>query len=265
MEHVVDERELRVEVQRRRQRVVGEAVEAGATARAAARRRARRAGRGQSAPRRSSSTRPLIASSRRPGRRPRSVAPSLREPAGPGERAAAEPPRSGAGSALPARRRAQRPGACRSRRSSSSAPWPESATVTCCAASSREREEAERREVGERLVQVTRRAPRARPVVVNESSSSWCSVPKSSATSARRRARCPRRPRRTRPRRSSPGSLMCRAISATIRLESSPPLSIAPSGTSLIRRSRTDSSSPSSSRSAYSVRRQRRVGRRRCG
>ena len=36
---------------------------------------------------------------------------------------------------------------------------------------------------------------------------------------------------------------MCRAISATIRLESRPPLSIAPSGTSLISRSRTDSSS----------------------
>ena len=33
---------------------------------------------------------------------------------------------------------------------------------------------------------------------------------------------------------------MLRAISATIRLESSPPLSIAPSGTSLIRRERTD-------------------------
>ena len=32
------------------------------------------------------------------------------------------------------------------------------------------------------------------------------------------------------------GSLMLRAISATIRLESRPPLSIAPSGTSLISR-----------------------------
>ena len=48
------------------------------------------------------------------------------------------------------------------------------------------------------------------------------------------------------------GSLMLRAISATIRLESRPPESIAPSGTSLISRSRTDSSSSSSSRSACS-------------
>ena len=48
------------------------------------------------------------------------------------------------------------------------------------------------------------------------------------------------------------GSLMCRAIKATIRLESSPPESIAPSGTSLISRSRTDSSSLARSRSACS-------------
>ncbi len=39
------------------------------------------------------------------------------------------------------------------------------------------------------------------------------------------------------------GSDMFRAINATTRLESSPPESIAPSGTSLISRSRTDSSS----------------------
>ena len=43
------------------------------------------------------------------------------------------------------------------------------------------------------------------------------------------------------------GSVMFRAISATIRLESSPPLSIAPSGTSLISRSRTARSSRSRS------------------
>jgi len=46
-------------------------------------------------------------------------------------------------------------------------------------------------------------------------------------------------------------SIIC-AISATIRLESSPPLSIAPSGTSLISRIRTDSSSFASSRSLHS-------------
>ena len=51
-----------------------------------------------------------------------------------------------------------------------------------------------------------------------------------------------------------------RAISATIRLESRPPESIAPSGTSLIRRSRTASSSSSSSRSAYSCSLSARLG-----
>ena len=48
------------------------------------------------------------------------------------------------------------------------------------------------------------------------------------------------------------GSLMLRAIRATIRLESRPPESIAPRGTSLISRSRTDSSSSSSRRSPCS-------------
>ena len=48
------------------------------------------------------------------------------------------------------------------------------------------------------------------------------------------------------------GPLEWRAMSATIRLESRPPLSIAPSGTSAISRSRTDSSSCSSSPSMCS-------------
>jgi hypothetical protein len=45
---------------------------------------------------------------------------------------------------------------------------------------------------------------------------------------------------------------MFRRMSETIRLESRPPLSMAPSGTSLMRRMRTDSSSFSSSSSAHS-------------
>ena len=48
------------------------------------------------------------------------------------------------------------------------------------------------------------------------------------------------------------GSVMFRAINATIRLESRPPLSMAPSGTSDISRSFTDSSSAASSSSAHS-------------
>ena len=106
-----------------------------------------------------------------------------------------------------------------------------------------EREEADRREVGERLVEVPDQAAqvvRRRSAV--SISSSWCSAPSAvgdppgvrqlgvAAGEADRegldRARS-----------------MWRAISATIRLESSPPLSIAPSGTSLISRMRTDSSS----------------------
>ena len=51
------------------------------------------------------------------------------------------------------------------------------------------------------------------------------------------RARCRPRPRANPTEKVLTGSRMFRAISATIRLESRPPLSIAPSGTSLIRRS----------------------------
>ena len=79
-----------------------------------------------------------------------------------------------------------------------------------------------------------------------ESSSSWWSAPKASATS-RASASSFLSASSTNPTENVfTGSLMLRAINATMRLESRPPLSIAPSGTSLISRRRTDSSSPSS-------------------
>ena len=77
----------------------------------------------------------------------------------------------------------------------------------------------------------------------NESSSSWCSAPRRSATKRASASSLPS-PASLKPTANvCTGRSICFAISATIRLESSPPLSIAPSGTSLIRRSRTDSSS----------------------
>ena len=109
-----------------------------------------------------------------------------------------------------------------------------------------QRQEAERRQVGERLVEVP---DERRQVVVARVERP------ARARGGRRRARRRRGARRGSSE-SSPakptakvltGSVMCRAISATIRLESRPPLSIAPSGTSLISRRRTDSSSLSSS------------------
>ena len=95
-----------------------------------------------------------------------------------------------------------------------------------------------------------RRAPRGRPSrSANESSSSWWSVPKCSATK-RASASSFVSPASANPtEKVLTGSVICRAISATIRLESRPPLSIAPSGTSLISRRRTDSSRPASRRS----------------
>ena len=79
---------------------------------------------------------------------------------------------------------------------------------------------------------------------------------------ARRRARCRRLPRRSRRRTSSPAR-SCAAPSAR-RSGSSrvPPLSIAPSGTSLISRSRTDSSSTVEQRFAPSSTAQSAIGRR---
>ena len=111
-----------------------------------------------------------------------------------------------------------------------------------------EREEAERREVGERLVEVPDELGEL-DVLLGERELELVVV---GAEELARRTRASASslpsPASAKPTENVlTGSVMWRAISATIRLESRPPLSIAPSGTSLISRSRTDSSSRSSS------------------
>ena len=87
--------------------------------------------------------------------------------------------------------------------------------------------------------------------LVRSTSSSWCSAPQNSAT---RRASGSSESSPANPTANvCTGRSIMPAISATIRLESRPPLSIAPSGTSLIRRIRTDSSSRASSSSLHSA------------
>ena len=115
--------------------------------------------------------------------------------------------------------------------------------MTCRRRELAEREEAERREVGERLVEVPDELVQVDRVVVERElelvviGAERCGDPaRVGELAASPVLRKPTENVLT-------GSAMLRAISATIRLESRPPLSIAPSGTSLMSRSRTDSSS----------------------
>jgi hypothetical protein len=114
-----------------------------------------------------------------------------------------------------------------------------------------ERDEAERREVGERLVEVPDERSSEIVSSANESSSSWWFAPSSLATKRASASSLLRRPP------EADGERVHRPVhllrhQATIKLESRPPLSIAPSGTSLISRIRTEFSSSASSRSLHS-------------
>ena len=246
-EHVVDEPEPGVEVERGLER-------RGSRARPASRLRST----ASAAPACSASA-PPNSSPRRSGRHEaRSVASTrvtgsrrlqrLGEPAarGPGRGAARRPRRRAAGPAAgSSARRATRRDACGSRRTARRRPGRS-------ARRSRARTRA-RTAAGSRATTGRRAARRGARSASSGRRGSCRGRPR--ARGGRRRARRPRGGRpaarsprpRSRRRRSRPARSMCRAISATIRLESSPPLSIAPSGTSLISRSRTDSSSLSSS------------------
>ena len=185
--------------------------------------------------------------------------PRASRPAGAGARGRATPPRAwpcatAPGIALPACRRARPRGASGSRRAARPRPGRRARRSR---AARRARDSARKPsdgEIGERLVEVPDELGEVDRLLART---------RARARGGRCRACSATKPRvgelvalaglaRTRPRTSCTGSLMCRAISATIRLESSPPLSIAPSGTSLISRSRTDSSSFASSRSLRS-------------
>ena len=153
-----------------------------------------------------------------------------------------------ASSARPARP----PGACGSRRTARRLPGPRARPSRGETASSeRARKPSEDRSAsGSSRCQVSRDSVSGS--LVRSTSSSWCSRPAELGHAAgvgQLRVLA----RRTRPRTSARAGPSCRAISATIRLESRPPLSIAPSGTSLIRRIRTDSSSRASSSSLHSA------------
>ena len=78
-----------------------------------------------------------------------------------------------------------------------------------------------------------RSAGRGCPSASGRTTSSWCSVPRCSATRRACGELVELAPRRSRSRRSSPARCDARAISATTTLESMPPERNAPSGTSL--------------------------------
>jgi hypothetical protein len=123
--------------------------------------------------------------------------------------------------------------------------------VTCWAAR-RERTSkprAERSAIGSSRCHM--RSSSSNAFSVTDSSSSWCSQPKVLATrraSASSFASSSRNPKAN----VITGRLDASAISATIKLKSTPPESIAPSGTSLMSRSRTAARRSSRSSSAYS-------------
>jgi hypothetical protein len=123
--------------------------------------------------------------------------------------------------------------------------------VTCSDASSQSARKPidERSESGSSRCQISRE--RSSGSLRRSTSSSWWLAPSAAAT---RRASPSSESSPAKPTANVySGSVMWRAISATMRLESRPPLSIAPSGTSLISRIRTDSSSLSSTISAHSA------------
>ena len=155
VEHVVDERELRVEIERRRRADRASARSPGARPRASRSPAVASASSPRTSRRRSaSSRRPLIASSRSRRSPAASVAPRAGPTRAPGRRARAPAPRSGRGSAAASRAT-----------SSARAVLPVAAEQLVGALAGErdrhvlrrelgEREEAERRQVGERLVEM---------------------------------------------------------------------------------------------------------------
>ena len=243
VEHVVGEPELPVEEERGRQRRVRAGRRAGTRSRAAPRcRRARRAGRGRAsahvagAERRSS----RAAARRRPGAA--SVATGRRSRSGPW---AAARERS-----APERRRHALP-RVRDGRGAVLAVTAEQLV----GALARERDghvlgrelgegdEAERREVGERLVEVPDEAVERDRLLGERELELVVLGAEDVGDEARvRRARCSRRPPRSRPRTSSPAGPSASPSARRSGSSRGRRSSIAPSGTSLISRSRTDSS-----------------------
>ena len=256
VEHVVDEPELRVEEERRR-------------------RADRRRGRRRSAPRPRVRARDRCGAERGRASAEASRRDTAREARGSGRRVVARrsrprtarsdlhPPKTASAALRPALR--QRPASLDERRTA--VPRIAGEELICSLPGDgdghvlrgelAEHHEAERREVGEGLVERPDEILEARRRVGHRQLELVViGAERSCDERARRRARAGRRPRRSPPRTSSPARSCCAPSARRAGSSRAPPLSIAPSGTSLIRRSSTACSSfaRSSSAAAASVR-----------